>query len=58
MTLSLNDDMFNLPAPNDIELAAADRRRRERRVPDWLREAIIAIQDARDEKDTQQDALR
>lgn len=41
------------PVPSDFELEALDRRRRL----EWLREAEIAAEDARDEKCTQADAL-
>ncbi len=46
----------NPPPPSDIELEMLDRRRRERKIPGWLCEAIIQAQDERDEKETQQDA--
>lgn len=45
----------NLPPPSDVELAAMDRHNRERW--EWLREAIIAAEDARDQQNTQQGAL-
>lgn len=48
-------DGDGIPPPSDIELEIADRRNRERWA--WLREAIIEAEDARDQRNTQQDAL-
>jgi len=59
MTVYHTFDIDNLPAPSDIELEAADRRRRMRKrvIPDWMREALVEMEDEQDEKSTQGDAL-
>ena len=58
MTVYHTFDIDSVPAPSDFELEAADRRmRKHKRMPDWMREAIIAAGDERDEKETQADAL-
>lgn len=59
MTVYHTFDIDNLPAPSDFELEAAARRWRMRKrvIPDWMREAQIEMEDERDEKETQADAL-
>jgi len=59
MTTYHKFDIDSVPAPSDFELEAADRRRRMRKrvIPDWMREALVEMEDEQDEKSTQGDAL-
>jgi len=58
MTVYHTFDIDSVPAPSDFELEAADRRmRKHKRMPDWMREALVEMEDEQDEKSTQGDAL-